>query len=81
MDIPLTITEANGVFDTLFGIPGGRRRLYTDGELVGLIKTSLIISEVYAGEWCVPNVWWKMVRERISYNGRCRERLLLRIKP
>lgn len=37
-DIPLTITEANGVFDTLFGIPGGRRRLYTDGELVGFDK-------------------------------------------
>lgn len=32
-DIPLTITEANGVFSTLFGIPGGRRRLYTNEDL------------------------------------------------
>ena len=37
-DIPLTITEANGVFSTLFGIPGGRRRLYTEDELEGFDK-------------------------------------------
>jgi len=33
--IPMTITEATGVFFTLFGIPGGRRRLYEEGELAG----------------------------------------------
>ncbi|WP_025700369.1 aminotransferase class III-fold pyridoxal phosphate-dependent enzyme, partial [Paenibacillus durus] len=27
-DIPLTLTESNGVFSTIFGVPGGRRRLY-----------------------------------------------------
>ena len=32
-NIPLTITEANGVFSTIFGVPGGRRRLYDDDEL------------------------------------------------
>lgn len=32
-DVPLTITEAQGVFSTLFGVPGGRRRLYMDEEL------------------------------------------------
>ena len=31
-DIPLTISEATGVFSALFGIPGGRRRLYMDEE-------------------------------------------------
>lgn len=34
-DIPLTITEANGVFSTIFGVPGGRRRLYTEDDLQG----------------------------------------------
>ena len=33
--IPLTITEANGVFSAIFGVPGGRRRLYDDDELKG----------------------------------------------
>ncbi|WP_294379110.1 aspartate aminotransferase family protein [uncultured Clostridium sp.] len=37
-DIPLTITEANGVFSTIFGVPGGRRRLYTDEDLKGFDK-------------------------------------------
>ena len=32
-NVPLTITEAPGVFFTLFGIPGGRRRLYTEDEV------------------------------------------------
>lgn len=32
-DIPLTITESQGVFSTLFGIPGGIRRLYTKEDL------------------------------------------------
>lgn len=34
-DIPLTITESQGVFSTIFGIPGGRRRLYTKEDLEG----------------------------------------------
>jgi glutamate-1-semialdehyde 2,1-aminomutase len=34
-DIPLTITHAPGVFCTLFGIPGGIRRLYTRDETIG----------------------------------------------
>lgn len=34
-DIPLTITEANGVFSTIFGVPGGRRKLYTNEDLDG----------------------------------------------
>lgn len=34
-DIPLTISEAQGVFSALFGIPGGRRRLYEDWESEG----------------------------------------------
>ncbi len=33
--VPATITEATGVFFTLFGIPGGRRRLYDEEELAG----------------------------------------------
>lgn len=32
-DIPMTITEAPGMFSTLFGIPGGRQRLYTNEQL------------------------------------------------
>ena len=36
--ISLTITEANGVFDTIFGVPGGRRRLYTEEDLKGFDK-------------------------------------------
>lgn len=31
-NIPLTISEATGVFSALFGIPGGRRRMYEDWE-------------------------------------------------
>ena len=31
-EIPLTISEAPGVFSALFGIPGGRRRLYMDKD-------------------------------------------------
>lgn len=34
-EIPMTITEATGVFFTLFGIPGGRRKLYMEEELAG----------------------------------------------
>jgi glutamate-1-semialdehyde 2,1-aminomutase len=33
--IPLTITHAPGVFCTLFGIPGGIRKLYTKSETAG----------------------------------------------
>lgn len=36
--IPLTLTEANGVFSTIFGVPGGRRRLYVNEDLEGFDK-------------------------------------------
>lgn len=36
--IPLTITESNGVFSTIFGVPGGRRRLYMQDDLKGFDK-------------------------------------------
>lgn len=45
--IPLTITESQGVFSTIFGIPGGRRRLYTKEDLVGFDKKIVEVFQQY----------------------------------
>lgn len=52
-DIPLTLTEGNGVFSTLFGIPGGRRTLYTNEELVGFDKKIVESFQKYLQEFGV----------------------------
>jgi len=49
-DIPLTITEANGVFSTIFGVPGGRRRLYTNEDLAGFDKKIVETFQKYLQE-------------------------------
>lgn len=46
-DIPLTITEANGVFSTIFGVPGGRRRLYTYDDLKGFNNDIVTVFQKY----------------------------------
>ncbi len=52
-DIPLTITESQGVFSTIFGIPGGRRRLYTKEDLVGFDKKIVEVFQQYLQEYGV----------------------------
>ena len=52
-DIPLTITESQGVFSTIFGIPGGRRRLYTQDELKGFDKKIVEVFQQYLQEYGV----------------------------
>jgi len=49
-NIPLTITESNGVFSTIFGVPGGRRRLYTQEELKGFDKKIVEVFQKYMQE-------------------------------
>ena len=45
--IPLTLTESQGVFSTIFGIPGGRRRLYTKEDLEGFDKKIVEVFQQY----------------------------------
>lgn len=52
-DIPLTLTEGQGVFSTIFGVPGGRRRLYTEAELVGFDKKIVETFQKYLQEFGV----------------------------
>lgn len=49
--IPLTITESNGVFSTIFGVPGGRRRLYLDAEFDGFDKKIVETFQKYLQEF------------------------------
>ena len=49
-NIPLTITEATGVFSALFGIPGGRRKLYYDSETEGFDRKMSNAFQTYMQE-------------------------------
>lgn len=49
-NVPLTITEANGVLSTIFGVPGGRRRLYTNDDLIGFNKKIVEVFQQYMQE-------------------------------
>ena len=52
-DIPLTITSDNGVFSTIFGVPGGRRDLFTNADLVGFDKKIVESFQKYLQEFGV----------------------------
>lgn len=52
-DIPLTLTESNGVFSTIFGVPGGRRRLYMPEELDNFDKKIVEVFQKYLQEFGV----------------------------
>lgn len=49
-DIPLTITEAPGMFSTLFGIEGGRRTLYRNEELADFKTKRVEVFQKYLQE-------------------------------
>ena len=52
-DIPLTITSDNGVFSTIFGVPGGRRDLFTNADLIGFDKKIVESFQKYLQEFGV----------------------------